>query len=391
MGRILFFTGPDAGRAETKYKGTGTVGGEDLRTIGERIVTSVNDEIRHELAALDQREQATGRPVAERYCDTEARNRIGVWDARDLTVIPDAVWGALCAAALTVIRALIESDIHDRAYDIMVCDDPGAEGPYQDSERVLAVFCTRTEDMTDDTTAPARTDTLTVHELEPDALHQIDDLRSLDPELLQGWWVEALRHTAEDCTSEEAVDIAVRSAITNSHFPFPDEQGRIRKPHGVGFAILDIDNPVESVPAIRAEWTDDFAVWEVALVTELENLAGTVLSEAMAHLGRDALITGFTVDHDTIGADIITEPGDNGEVTGFGIMIAPVDFTVPGRIVRAVNGSVSSANAAWVRALEGEIDSIADVSGVPRNDIAHVVERSAELLALRELADRRAS
>lgn len=246
MGTILKFFGPDAGRAQTMYKNMSTTGdtGErthtDLHALGETNVAAVADEIQQE-----------DNDHTEKFTTAQAQARFVRWQRLDLDQAPDPVWSALYLGAHSVFEAIGESAEHDRAYSIDVIDDP-----YDDSRRILFVTLLHTDDSDageNGESAPVHGDTIIVMVPDQDALTQITELLSQDPELLQGWWIGALQEYAAvvDMPSEIIETVLMRSIMTAIHYPFPDASGRIRCPRGVDFEVVDTAAQETAVNEVR--------------------------------------------------------------------------------------------------------------------------------------------
>jgi hypothetical protein len=404
MGKTLRFSGPDAGRATTIFRDMTTGNGEgnggnggnqgngdntDFHALGEAVITAVAEQIRQEDRARRREEADSGVRTAEKYTPAQAHTRFVAWEALDLDGIPDPVWACLHAGAYSAIEAVSESDLHDRIFNVAAINDPHGSG-----DRVLAVTCLHNDDSEQGRygqTAPVHGDMVLVFDQDQSALARITELQSHDPEPLQGWWIGALQETARDFNDDDhdfdvVTDIVVRSVTTNVHYPFPDATGQIRCRHGVTFEIVDTSEQDAAIRAVREAWRDDHAISDSELVESLGNLATGILGQAMYEFGREGLVTGYTVDGNTVQVGMLTDDEREVGLPGIEIVTAPGNGAVPYRLERAAGGSAASANAAWIRALESAVDRVARSSGHSRDDILHVVERSAVMLAERELS-----
>lgn len=361
----------------------------DIHALGETVIAAVAAEIQQEDAERAREEAETGVPAAEKFTPAEAHARFANWESLDLNEIPDALWIALHLGAHSAIEAVTGSDRHDRAFDITVIDDP-----YGSGDRVLAVTCLHFDDSEEaryGQAAPVHGDMIVATVPDQGALGRITELKSRDPELLQGWWVGALQETAADFDTDghdfDAVsDMVVRSVTTSIFYPFPDAEGRIRRRHGVTFEVIDTTEQDAAVLAVRAAWEQDNAISDTELVESLGNLATGILGQALDEFGREGLITGYSVDGGAVKITMLTDAEREVGLPGIEIVTAPVNGAVPYQLHRAAAGSTTSANAAWARALASAVDRVAGASGHPREDILHVVERSAVMLAEEELA-----
>lgn len=395
MGKTLKFSGPDAGRATAMYRTMTTANGEehaadsDIRTVGEEIIAAVAAEIAQEEEARVREEAASGVRTAERFTPAEAHVRFLTWQKLDLDEIPDPLWTCLAYGAHSAIEAVSGSDRHDRAYDITVIDDP-----YGSGDPVLAVTCLHTDDSKEGVQGqnpPVHGDMILVTVPDRAGLDQLVDLRAQNPDLLQGWWIGALQEIAHDFTGDDrdigsVTDIIARSVTTAIFHRFPDAEGRIRRRHGATFAVVDTAEQDAAVQAVREAWRQDSAISDAELVESLGNLATGVLDQALNEFGDEGLITGYTVDGNTVQVAMLTDAEREVGLPGIEIVTAPVNGAVPYRLERAAGGSATSANAAWVRALESAVDRVADGSGHPRAAVVRVVERSTVMLAEAELA-----
>ena len=388
MGTILKFSGPDAGRAQTMYKkmsstgNTGTAGitGEethtDLHALGETIVAAVAEQIQRE---DDDR--------AEKFTLAQAQARIASWQKLDLDQVPDPVWSALTLGAHSAFEAIAESGEHDRAYCIDVIDDP-----YNDSRCVLFVTLLHTDDSDageNGESAPVHRDTIIVMVPDQDALTQITELLSQDPELLQGWWIGALQEYAgvADLPPEIIETILMRSIMTAIHYPFPDSSGRIRCPHGVDFEVVDTAAQEAAVNEVREKWATDRTIDDPDVILSLGNLALGILEHTMERFGREGLISGYSLEDDGVKIAMITDAERKAGLPGVELVTAPADRRMLRRLQRA-SRSRTSSNAAWSRALLGAAHQVEQISAHTREDILHVIERSTVMLAEEELAVR---
>lgn len=405
MGEKLLFCGPDAGRAKRLFNTmtTGDTGdtGEtpDLREYGETVVAAVGAQVEIEDAERARHEAASGvsSPLAvERFAAEDAYRRIQRWDNLDLEEIPYAVWNVLQMGALCAFEAVHSSDRHDRVFDIGVIDDP-----YEPGLRALSVTCLDTDDSEDGSiglSAPVTFHTVDVFEQSPDALARITELRLCDPGTLQGWWVEALQETAaglvarggaplERAGGRRSVEnIVVLSKMTNMNFPFPDASGRIRCPHGVTFRIVDTTAHELAVQEVRDRWETVPGIADKEVADSLEGLAIGLVGEALREFGDEGLVSGIAMGTRGVTVRIFTDDERHLNLPGIEILTAPTQPRLVERMERALCSSVTTANAAWARALADAVEMIAEFSPFPQETIAHVVERSTVMLAEDELA-----
>lgn len=401
MGKTLRFSGPDAGRAQTMYNNlstTGTAGPEgatgdntgdgehtDLHALGETIVAAVAEQIQQEDDDRALETKHTGVAGAEMFTGAQPQVRFVTWERLDLDQVPDQIWAALSLGARAAFQAISESDRHDRAFSIDVIDDP-----YDSSRRVLAVTCLHTDDSEaggSGQSAPVHGDWLDVQIPDQDALTQITELRTRDPELLQGWWIGALQEVVEvvDLPVETIESILVRSIMTAIHYPFPDATGRIRCPHGVTFEVLDLDAQDAAVRGVRERWTADRTIDDPDVLLSLGNLATGILEHTLERFGREGLISGYSFEDDGVKIAMFTDAEREAGLPGVEVVTAPPDRRLLQRLRRA-SRSTTSSNAAWSRALKDAADRVERISPHTREDILHVVERSVVMLAEEELA-----
>lgn len=405
MGKILRFSGPDAGRAQTMYNSLSTTGtaeptgpegttgntgaGEytDLQALGETIVAAVAEEIQQEDDNRTLEAKLTGVAGAEMFTGTQPQARFAAWERLDLDQVPDPVWAALSLGARAAFEAISESDRHDRAFSIDVIDDP-----HDSSRRVLAVTCLHTDDSEEGgsgQSAPVHGDWLEVQVSDQDALTQITELGAQDPELLQGWWIGALQEVVEfvDLPVETIESILVRSIMTAIHYPFPDVSGRIRCPHGVVFEVVDLDAQDAAVRDVRNRWTTDRTIDDPDVLLSLGNLATGILEHTLERFGREGLISGYSFEDDGVKIAMLTDAEREAGLPGVEVVTAPPDRRLLQRLRRA-SRSTTSSNAAWSRALTEAADRVERISDHTREDILHVVERSVVMIAEEELAVR---
>ncbi|MGO1555041.1 hypothetical protein [Candidatus Corynebacterium faecigallinarum] len=382
MGTILKFSGPDAGRAQTMYDNMSTTGdtGEethtDLHALGDTIVAAVADEIQQE---DDDR--------AEKFTTAQAQARFAAWQKLDLDQVPDAVWSALTLGARSAFEAITESGEHDRVYSFDVIDDP-----YDDSRRVLFVTLLHTDDSDageNGESAPVHGDTIIVMVPDQDALTQITELLSQDPELLQGWWIGALQEYAAivDMPPEIIETILMRTIMTAIHYPFPHASGWIRCPHGVDFEVVDTAAQEGAVNEVREKWAADRAIDDPDVILSLGNLAIWILEHTLERFGREGLISGYSFEDDGVKIAMLTDAERKAGLPGVELVTAPADRRMLRRLQRA-SRSRTSSNAAWSRALLGAAHQVGQISDHAREDILHVIERSTVMLAEEELAIR---
>ncbi|MDN6304218.1 MAG: hypothetical protein L0J74_00170 [Corynebacterium sp.] len=366
---------------------TGDGDHNDLHTLGETIVAAIADEIQHEEEARELEAKRTGVAAAEKYTLAQAQVRFAAWQKLDLDQVPDAVWSALTLGAHSVFEAIEESTEHDRAFNIEVIDDP-----YNDSRRVLFITLLHTNDSDagmNGESAPVHGDTIIVMVPDQDALTQITELLSQDPELLQGWWIGALQEYAAvaDMPPEIIETILMRTIMTAIHYPFPDASGRIRCPHGVDFEVVDTAAQEAAVADVREKWAADRGIDDPDVILSLGNLATWILEHTLERFGREGLISGYSFEDDGIKIAMLTDAERDAGLPGVELVTAPADRRLLGRL-RHASRSRTSSNAAWSRALLGAAHQVEQISTHTREDIMHVIERSAMMLAEEELAVR---
>jgi hypothetical protein len=385
-----------AQRDESRFR-TDDARRELLAAVGTVVADTVRDAVRDEQRCRDEQEARTGRDAPECYSDDEQRQRICVWDELDLTLVPSGVWGVLGAAAYAAIQEILRSGGEVAAWDIEV--RPAAPDRPVPSVIAVHIIDATLSDNPDGPDGPDAADSvrvsgreLLVRDLDPAALQELTELRAHDRALLQGWWVSALRHTAEDMSvpgdtsfyDRDAVlptDVAIRSAAVNMCLPFRDPDGRIRRPHGVAVELTRIDGPEDAVREVRRCWRDNHDICDAQLLGLLRTVADGALHDAVSRYGTDAIVTGFSVKGTLVRTGYTSDDGHRG-VTA--VVVRPMDTRVLAWLSGVVEGSPSGANAAWVRVLRQVTEHVADRRGLPVEDVTAVVENSADALALAE-------
>lgn len=183
--------------------------------------------------AVDNQAQNTiDSPRAEFYMAGARDLRASEWLAFDSTTIPQQIWGVLGSAAYTVLTQLC-TEMHPYGlFDLQVHHSAS-------SQPRLSVSAIRIHYVD---TVPESAEVfhfLTIQGLDPDAMRRLAELRWSEPELVQSWWVCALREISEVTDCEWSAGVAESSVLINSCYPFRDEEGRIRRPRGLGVELTE--------------------------------------------------------------------------------------------------------------------------------------------------------
>lgn len=362
-----------------------------LTSVGELISIYVADMHLSDEEDMVEQEFDTGVPAVEGYDAEELKARIAAWDEADLSEVPDDIWGALCATADAALQAIAQRGLPSSAFAPEVRGLDGADGA---EPPVLALTCYHSPDVVSELgVKPVDSDDLVINDLDPDVLDRLNALRWDTPDLVQCWWVQAMRETAEDAEEagrEGGLDIAVSSAVLNAAFPYPDGEGRIRLPQGLNVLVEDTDDPGVGTRAVEADWARDFTISSAAAESALREFATQTLTAAVKKFGANALVDSYTVRGTEL-RTTFTSAEAMAAVTPDAVTqvaMVPSDHLSTDELQEQLVGPLTSTNAAWVRAMNQVTATVADTVSLTDEEIRTVVRNSAEMMAVAEAGDR---